>query len=48
MSAIGTTTAAVALDKTRASHKSSQAPAQKSAVVEGADNFYRTHLISFF
>ncbi|MEH2106163.1 alpha/beta hydrolase [Nostoc sp.] len=42
ISAISATTAAVALDKTRASHKSSQAPAQKSAVVEGADNFYKS------
>jgi hypothetical protein len=46
MSAIGTTTAAVALDKTRASHKSSQAPAQKSAVVEGADNFYKSDKVT--
>ncbi|MEH1943429.1 MAG: alpha/beta hydrolase [Nostoc sp.] len=42
ISAIGATTAAVALDKTRTSHKNSQAPAQKSSVVEGADNFYKS------
>jgi fermentation-respiration switch protein FrsA (DUF1100 family) len=47
ISAIGTTTAAaVALDKTRTSHKSSQAPAQKSAVVEGADNFYKSDKVT--
>ena len=46
ISAIATTTAAVALDKTRASHKISQAPAQKSAVVEGADNFYKSDKVT--
>jgi fermentation-respiration switch protein FrsA (DUF1100 family) len=45
ISAIGTT-AAVALDKTRTSHKSSQAPAQKSGVVEGADNFYKSDKVT--
>ncbi len=44
MSAIGAT-AAVALDETRAS-KISQAPAPKSAVVEGADNFYKSDKVT--
>jgi len=44
ISAIGTT-AAVALDATRTS-KISQSPAQKSAVVEGADNFYKSDKVT--
>jgi hypothetical protein len=46
ISAVGATTAAVALDKTRASHKSSQAPVQQFAVVEGADNFYKSDKVT--
>ncbi|MEX0269611.1 alpha/beta hydrolase [Leptolyngbyaceae cyanobacterium UHCC 1019] len=44
MSAIGAM-AAVALDETRAS-KISQAPAQRSTVVEGADNFYKSDKVT--
>ncbi len=44
MSAIGATTA-VALDETRTS-KISQAPAQNSAVIEGADNFYKSDKVT--
>ncbi|MBN3885286.1 MULTISPECIES: hypothetical protein [unclassified Nostoc] len=35
-------TVAFALDKTHVSRKSPQAPVQQSAVVEGADNFYKS------
>lgn len=45
MSAI-CTTAAFALDKTHASRQSAQAPVQQSAVVEGADNFYRSDQVT--
>ncbi|MEG3910927.1 alpha/beta hydrolase [Microcoleus sp. w1-18aA5] len=45
ISAIGATTAAVAIDKTRAS-KISQAPVQQSVVVEGADNFYKSDKVT--
>ncbi|MBD1871252.1 alpha/beta hydrolase [Cyanobacteria bacterium FACHB-471] len=45
MSAIGATTA-FALDKTPVSRKSAQAPVQQSAVVEGADNFYRSDQVT--
>ncbi|MFW9262919.1 alpha/beta hydrolase [Nostoc sp. CALU 546] len=46
ISAISATTAAVALDKTRTSHNISQAPAQNSTVVEGADNFYKSDKVT--
>lgn len=45
MSAI-CTTAAFALDKTHISRQSLQAPVQQSAVVEGADNFYRSDKVN--
>lgn len=44
ISAIGTT-AAIAIDKTHAS-KISQAPAQNSTAIEGADNFYRSDKVT--
>ncbi len=40
------TTAAFALDKTHVSHKISQAPVQQPAVVEGADNFYKSDKVT--
>ncbi|MBD2039952.1 alpha/beta hydrolase [Microcoleus sp. FACHB-672] len=40
------TTAAFALDKTHVSRKVSQAPVQQSAVVEGADNFYKSDKVT--
>ncbi|QLE47407.1 alpha/beta hydrolase [Nostoc sp. C057] len=46
ISAIGTTTAAVALDKTQVSRQISQAPVQQSAVVNGADNFYKSDKVT--
>jgi len=45
MSAIGAT-AAFALDKTHVSRNSPQALAQQSAVVEGADNFYKSNKVT--
>jgi uncharacterized protein len=45
MSAI-CTTAAFAIDQTRASRQISQAPVQQSAVVEGADNFYKSDQVT--
>jgi uncharacterized protein len=45
MFAIGAT-AAFAIDQTRASHQISQAPLQQSAVVEGADNFYKSDKVT--
>jgi hypothetical protein len=45
MSAI-CTTAAFALDKTHVSRNSPQAPVQQSAVVEGADNFYKSNQVT--
>lgn len=45
MSAICTTTA-FALDKAPISRKSAQAPRQQSAVVEGADNFYKSDQVT--
>lgn len=44
ISAIGTT-AVIAIDKTHAS-KISQAPAQNSTAIEGADNFYRSDKVT--
>lgn len=45
MSAIGAT-AAFALDKTNVSRENPQAPVQQSAVVEGADNFYKSDQVT--
>ncbi len=45
MSAI-CTTAAFASDTIHTSHQSAQAPVQQSAVVEGADNFYRSDQVT--
>jgi uncharacterized protein len=45
MSAIGAT-AAFAIDQTRASRQISQASVQQSAVVEGADNFYKSDKVT--
>lgn len=45
MSAI-CTTAAFALDKTYISRETSQTPVQQSAVVERADNFYRSDQVT--
>lgn len=45
MSAI-CTTAAFALDRTHVSRQISQAPVQQSAVVEGADNFYKSDQVT--
>ncbi|MBD2124614.1 alpha/beta hydrolase [Trichocoleus sp. FACHB-262] len=45
MSAI-CTTAAFALDKTNVSRETAQAPGQQSAVVEGADNFYKSDQVT--
>lgn len=45
MSAI-CTTAAFALDKTYISREASQEPVQQSAVVEGADNFYKSNQVT--
>lgn len=45
MSAIFTT-AAFAIDQTRASRQISQAPMQQPAVVEGADNFYKSDQVT--
>ena len=39
-------TAAFALEKTHVSRKSSQAPVQQPAVVEGADNFYKSDKVN--
>lgn len=39
-------TAAVALDDTDASRKSAQSPARQTAVVEGADNFYKSDKVT--
>jgi fermentation-respiration switch protein FrsA (DUF1100 family) len=39
-------TAAFAIDQTRASRQISQAPVQQSAVVEGADNFYKSDQVT--
>ncbi|MEG4087489.1 alpha/beta hydrolase [Microcoleus sp. POL10_C6] len=39
-------TAAFALDKTHVSRKISQAPAQQSAAIEGADNFYKSDKVT--
>ena len=45
MSAIGAT-AAVAIDKTNVSRETAQVPVQQSAVVEGADNFYKSDQVT--
>ncbi len=45
ISAICATTA-FALDKTPVSRNSTQAPVQQSAVVEGADNFYKSNQVT--
>src|SRR5919199_4634295 len=40
------TTAAFAIDKTQVSRENPQAPVQQPAVVEGADNFYKSDQVT--